>query len=211
MKLELTYTDFCFQINGKHEDAPYPHLIQEVVYDTRKINPSAGLVFFALTGSFRDGHSFISNAYEKGVRVFVVQHVPAHHWKDAHFIIVDHTLASLQLLAKNYRNHLAYPILAIAGSLGKTTVKEWLYHLLAGKLEVFRSPKSFNSQLGVALSLLHLPKHADLAIIEVAATKPGEMGILAEMLRPTHGILTNLLPSHANEFNDFQQYSKEIS
>jgi alanine racemase len=211
MKLELTYTDFCFQINGKHEGAPYPHLIQEVVYDTRKINPSAGLVFFALTGSFRDGHSFISNAYEKGVRVFVVQHVPAHHWKDAHFIIVDHTLASLQLLAKNYRNHLAYPILAIAGSLGKTTVKEWLYHLLAGKLEVFRSPKSFNSQLGVALSLLHLPKHADLAIIEVAATKPGEMGILAEMLRPTHGILTNLLPSHANEFNDFQQYSKEIS
>ena len=211
MKLELTYTDFCFQINGKHEGAPYPHLIQEVVYDTRKINPSAGLVFFALTGSFRDGHSFISNAYEKGVRIFVVQHVPAHHWKDAHFIIVDHTLASLQLLAKNYRNHLAYPILAIAGSLGKTTVKEWLYHLLAGKLEVFRSPKSFNSQLGVALSLLHLPKHADLAIIEVAATKPGEMGILAEMLRPTHGILTNLLPSHANEFNDFQQYSKEIS
>ena len=211
MKLELTYTDFCFQINGKHEGAPYPHLIQEVVYDTRKINPSAGLVFFALTGSFRDGHSFISNAYEKGVRVFVVQHVPAHHWKDAHFIIVDHTLASLQLLAKNYRNHLAYPILAIAGSLGKTTVKEWLYHLMAGKLEVFRSPKSFNSQLGVALSLLHLPKQADLAIIEVAATKPGEMGILAEMLRPTHGILTNLLPSHANEFNDFQQYSKEIS
>lgn len=211
MKLELTYTDFCFQINGKHEGAPYPHLIQEVVYDTRKINPSAGLVFFALTGSFRDGHSFISNAYEKGVRVFVVQYEPAHHWKDAHFIIVDHTLASLQLLAKNYRNHLAYPILAIAGSLGKTTVKEWLYHLMAGKLEVFRSPKSFNSQLGVALSLLHLPKHADLAIIEVAATKPGEMGILAEMLRPTHGILTNLLPSHANEFNDFQQYSKEIS
>lgn len=211
MKLELTYTDFCFQINGKHEGAPYSYLIQEVVYDTRKINPSAGLVFFALTGSFRDGHSFISNAYEKGVRIFVVQHVPAHHWKDAHFIIVDHTLASLQLLAKNYRNHLAYPILAIAGSLGKTTVKEWLYHLLAGKLEVFRSPKSFNSQLGVALSLLHLPKHADLAIIEVAATKPGEMGILAEMLRPTHGILTNLLPSHANEFNDFQQYSKEIS
>jgi len=211
MKLELTYTDFCFQINGKHEGSPYPHLIQEVVYDTRKINPSDGLVFFALTGSFRDGHSFISNAYEKGVRVFVVQYEPAHHWKDAHFIIVDHTLSALQLLAKNYRNHLAYPILAIAGSLGKTTVKEWLYHLMAGKLEVFRSPKSFNSQLGVALSLLHLPKHADLAIIEVAATKPGEMGILAEMLRPTHGILTNLLPSHANEFNDFQQYSKEIT
>jgi len=210
MKLELTYTDFCSQINGKNEGVPYPHLIQEVVYDTRKINPSAGLVFFALTGTFRDGHSFISNAYEKGVRVFVVQHVPAHHLKDAQFIMVDDTLAALQLLAKNYRNQLDYPILAIAGSLGKTTVKEWLYHLLAGKLEVFRSPKSYNSQLGVALSMLQLPRKADLAIIEVAATKPGEMNVLAEMLLPTYGILTNLLPSHANEFKDFGQYSKEI-
>jgi alanine racemase len=210
MKLELTYTDFCSQINGKGEGVSYSDLIQEVVYDSRKINPSTGLVFFALTGPFRRGESYISAAYEKGVRVFVVHQVPVNTWSDASFIVVEDTLAALQLLAKNYRNKLHYPILAIAGSLGKTTVKEWLYHLIAGKLEVFRSPKSYNSQLGVALSLLQLPKKADLAIIEVAATKPGEMRILAEMLRPTHGILTNLLPSHSNEFNDFRQYSKEI-
>ena len=210
MKLELTYTDFCSQLNGKAEGVPYSDLIQEVVYDTRKINPSAGLVFFALTGPFRQGESYISAAYEKGVRVFVVHQVPVNKWSDASFIVVKDTLAALQLLAKNYRNNLHYPILAIAGSLGKTTVKEWLYHLLAGKLEVFRSPKSYNSQLGVALSLLQLPKKADLAIIEVAATKPGEMNILADMLRPTHGILTNVLSSHANEFSDFIQYSQEI-
>ena len=210
MKLELTYTDFCSQLNGKAEGAPYSELIQEVVYDTRKINPSAGLVFFALTGPFRQGESYISAAYEKGVRVFVVHQVPVNKWSDASFIVVKDTLAALQLLAKNYRNNLHYPILAIAGSLGKTTVKEWLYHLLAGKLEVFRSPKSYNSQLGVALSLLQLPKKADLAIIEVAATKPGEMNILADILRPTHGILTNVLSSHANEFSDFIQYSQEI-
>ena len=210
MKLELTYTDFCSQLNGKAEGAPYSELIQEVVYDTRKINPSAGLVFFALTGPFRQGESYISAAYEKGVRVFVVHQVPVNKWSDASFIVVKDTLAALQLLAKNYRNKLQYPILAIAGSLGKTTVKEWLYHLLAGKLEVFRSPKSYNSQLGVALSLLQLPKKADLAIIEVAATKPGEMNILADILRPTHGILTNVLSSHANEFSDFIQYSQEI-
>jgi alanine racemase len=136
--------------------------------------------------------------------------VPENNYLDASFIVVDDTLAALQMLAKSYRDQLTYPILAIAGSLGKTTVKEWLYHLIAGKLEVFRSPKSYNSQLGVALSILQLPKKADLAIIEVAATKPGEMKVLADMLRPTHGILTNLLPSHANEFNDFQQYSAEI-
>ena len=210
MKLELTYTDFCSQLNGKAEGVPYSDLIQEVVYDTRKINPSAGLVFFALTGPFRQGESYISAAYEKGVRVFVVHQVPVNKWSDASFIVVKDTLSALQLLAKNYRNNLHYPILAIAGSLGKTTVKEWLYHLLAGKLEVFRSPKSYNSQLGVALSLLQLPKKADLAIIEVAATKPGEMNILADILRPTHGILTNVLSSHANEFSDFIQYSQEI-
>lgn len=210
MKLELTYIDFCSQLNGRAEGVPYSDLIQEVVYDTRKINPSAGLVFFALTGPFRQGESYISAAYEKGVRVFVVHQVPVNKWSDASFIVVKDTLAALQLLAKNYRNNLHYPILAIAGSLGKTTVKEWLYHLLAGKLEVFRSPKSYNSQLGVALSLLQLPKKADLAIIEVAATKPGEMNILADILRPTHGILTNVLSSHANEFSDFIQYSQEI-
>ena len=210
MKLELTYSELCSQLNGKSVGVPFVDLIQEVVYDTRKINPSAGLVFFALNGPFRCGESYISAAYDKGVRVFVVHQVPENNYLDASFIVVDNTLAALQMLAKSYRDQLTYPILAIAGSLGKTTVKEWLYHLIAGKLEVFRSPKSYNSQLGVALSILQLPKKTDLAIIEVAATKPGEMKVLADMLRPTHGILTNLLPSHANEFNDFQQYSAEI-
>jgi alanine racemase len=211
MKLELTYNELCTQLNGKSVGVPFLERIQEVVYDTRKINPSSGLVFFALTGPFRSGESYISAAYDKGVRVFVVNQVPVNNWSDASFIVVNDTLVALQLIAKNYRDQLTYPILAIAGSLGKTTVKEWLYHLIAGKLEVFRSPKSYNSQLGVALSILYLPKKADLAIIEVAATKPGEMKHLAEMLRPTHGILTNLLPSHANEFKDFQQYALEIS
>jgi alanine racemase len=209
MKLELTYSELCSQLNGKSVGVPFVEIIQEVVYDTRKINPSAGLVFFALNGPFRSGESYISAAYDKGVRVFVVHQVPD-NFLDASFIVVDDTLAALQRLAKRYRDQLTYPILAIAGSLGKTTVKEWLYHLIAGKLEVFRSPKSYNSQLGVALSILQLPKKADLAIIEVAVTKPGEMKVLADILRPTHGILTNLLPSHANEFNDFQQYSTEI-
>ncbi len=210
VKLELTYTELCSQLNGTAAGMPSSGLIQEVVYDSRKINPSPGLVFFALTGPFRDGHHFISNAYEKGVRIFVVQKAPKNQWIDASFILVDNTLLALQKLAMNYRKQLNYPIIAIAGSLGKTTVKEWLYHLLAGKLEVFRSPKSYNSQLGVALSILQLPRKADLAIIEVAATKPGEMKILSEMLHPTQGILTNLLPTHASDFRDFSEYSREI-
>ena len=210
MKLDLSYQDFCSQLQGRCEGVSYTGFIQEVVYDSRKINQSPGLVFFALNGPFRNGHEYISDAYEKGVRIFVVHLVPTNNWSDASFIVVDDVLSALQILAGNYRKQLNYPILAIAGSLGKTTVKEWMYHLLAGKIHVFRSPKSYNSQLGVALSLLQLPRKADVAIIEVAATKPGEMKILAEMLRPTHGILTNLLPTHVGEFKDFTHYSREL-
>jgi len=210
VKLDLSYQDFCSQLQGRSEGVSFTGFIQEVVYDSRKINQSPGLVFFALNGPFRNGHEYILEAYDKGVRVFVVHQIPTNNWSDASFIVVDHTLLALQKLAGHYRKQLNYPILAIAGSLGKTTVKEWLHHLLAGNLHVFRSPKSYNSQLGVALSLLQLPQKADLAIIEVGATKPGEMKILAQMLRPTHGILTSLLPSHAGEFTDFTEYSKEI-
>ena len=210
MKLDLSYQDFCSQLQGRIEGVSFTGFIQEVVYDSRKINQSQGLAFFALNGPFRNGHEYISDAYEKGVRIFVVHQVPTNNWPDASFIVVEDVLSALQILAGNYRKQLNYPILAIAGSLGKTTVKEWMYHLLAGKIHVFRSPKSYNSQLGVALSLLQLPRKADVAIIEVAATKPGEMKILAEMLRPTHGILTNLLPSHAREFKNFTEYSREI-
>jgi alanine racemase len=210
VKLDLSYQDFCSQLQGRSEGVSFAGRIQEVVYDSRKINQSPGLVFFALNGPFRNGHEYILEAYDKGVRVFVVHQIPTNNWSDASFIVVDDTLLALQKLAGHYRKQLNYPILAIAGSLGKTTVKEWMHYLLAGKLHVFRSPKSYNSQLGVALSLLQLPQNADLAIIEVAATKPGEMKILTEMLRPTHGILTNLLPSHAGEFKNFTEYSKEI-
>jgi alanine racemase len=181
MKLELTYSELCSQLNGKSVGVPFVDLIQEVVYDTRKINPSAGLVFFALNGPFRCGESYISAAYDKGVRVFVVHQVPENNYLDASFIVVDDTLAALQMLAKSYRDQLTYPILAIAGSLGKTTVKEWLYHLIAGKLEVFRSPKSYNSQLGVALSLLELHAECDVAIIEAGISMPNEMEQLEQM------------------------------
>ncbi|MFM6934879.1 MAG: alanine racemase [Flavobacteriales bacterium] len=210
MKLALSYHELAQLTEGVLSGEPSIGLLQEVAYDTRKINPSANSAFFALHGPFRDGHSYISEAYEKGVRVFVVQKIPVHTWTDVGFIVVDDVLDALQKLAMKYRDSLTYPILAIAGSLGKTTVKEWMYHLLSGKLQVYRSPKSYNSQLGVALSLLQLPRHADLALIEVAATKPGEMQKLAKMVKPTHGILTNLLPSHSLQFLDFDSYRAEI-
>ncbi|MEY4658692.1 MAG: alanine racemase [Bacteroidota bacterium] len=206
----MTYQDLSELLEGKTQGNPYHGLIQEVVYDSRKIYPIHGLVFFALAGTFRNGHDFIPEAYAKGVRIFVIENTPAEALPDASYIVVTNVLDALQKLAHYHRNQLTYPIVAIAGSLGKTTVKEWLYHLLSGKIQVYRSPKSYNSQLGVALSILNLPMKADLALIEVAATKPGEMQKLADMVRPTHGILTNLLTTHCSEFSSFESYQHEL-
>jgi alanine racemase len=210
VKLELTYQELTKQLDGRNFGSIFKGLIQEVAFDSRKIYPIPGLVFFALNGSFRNGIDYIPDAYAKGVRVFVVQDVPENNWTDACFIVVEDVLGALQKLAMHYRQQLSYPIVAIAGSLGKTTIKEWMYHLLSGKLHVFRSPKSYNSQLGVALSILQLPKTADLAILEVAATQPGEMQKLTKMVQPTHGVLTNVLATHCAAFPNYEAYQDEL-
>ena len=125
-----------------------------VAYDTRNIVDGSRSVFFALTGAFRDGHAFIGQAYEKGVRCFIVSgEVNVNDYPEAGFIQVPDTLMALQTMAMEHRRKFSYTVIAITGSAGKTTVKEWLYHLISPDLRVIRSPKSYNSQLGVALSL----------------------------------------------------------
>ena len=184
-------------------------VIHEVVYDTRKITRTAGVVFFALQGPKQNGHAFVQQAYELGIKHFVVEELPVKMHADASYYLVDDALAALQKLAIYRRSQLKYPVVAIAGSIGKTTVKEWIHHLLAGQLHVVRSPKSYNSQLGVALSILELPLEADLALIEAAATKPGEMLKLQAMIQPNFGLVTN---DHlrGNEFKDLDQYKAEL-
>ena len=211
MKPHWTYQEFLSHLGGESYGIIPKEIIRDIAYDSRKVIPAPGLVFFALQGPFRNGQSFIADAYEKGVRIFVVEQMPIQKWEDASFILVENSLKALQKLAAAYRKTISYPLLAITGSLGKTTVKEWIYHLLSGKLQVNRSPKSYNSQLGVALSILQLPVLADLGIIEVAVTKPGEMAALRDMLAPNVGILTNILPSHAREFPSVETYTQELT
>lgn len=211
MKPQWTYPEFLSHLGGESHGVTPKEIIRDIVYDSRKVIPAPGLVFFALHGPFRNGHSFIVDAYEKGVRIFVVEQLPTQKWEDANFILVENSLKALQKLAGAYRKTISYPLVAITGSLGKTTVKEWMYHLLSGKLQVNRSPKSYNSQLGVALSILQLPVLADLGIIEVAITKPDEMAALRDMLAPNAGILTNILPSHAGEFTSVEAYTEELT
>lgn len=209
MKLNLEYSDFCQILGGTHYCGSNKSIVNEVAYDSRKISGALGQVFFALTGEFRDGHAYLNDAYRKGVRLFVVSEVPNKPHKSASYILVEDTLIALQKLATSHRNKFKYPVVAITGSNGKTTVKEWLYHLLSPKFRIIRSPKSYNSQIGVALSLLELNEHADIAIIEAGISKVGEMEILEKMIQPDFGIFTSFGTSHEEGFHSFSEHLEE--
>ena len=211
MKLGISYSELCTAIHGISLCEENSTLVLEsVAYDSRKLIDGNSTIFFALSGEFRDGHTFIESAYSKGIRTFVIsKDIPFDKFPDARFIQVKDTLVALQDLAHFHREKFNYPIIAITGSAGKTTVKEWLYHLLSPTLRISRSPKSYNSQLGVALSLLELQKDSDLALIEVGISKPGEMERLAEIVRPTLGVFTSFGRAHEENFQSTQAHINE--
>ena len=211
MKLGISYSELCTAIHGISLCEENSTLVLEsVAYDSRKLIDGNSTIFFALSGEFRDGHTFIESAYSKGIRTFVIsKEITLDKFPDAGFIQVEDTLAALQDLAHFHREKFNYPIIAITGSAGKTTVKEWLYHLLSPTLRISRSPKSYNSQLGVALSLLELQKDSDLALIEVGISKPGEMERLAEIVRPTLGVFTSFGRAHEENFQSTQAHINE--
>ena len=209
MKLNLQYSEFCQAISGEHLCGPQQFIIEKVVYDTRKIASSEGQVFFAIKGEFRDGNDFLNDAYRKGIRIFVISEIPNKPHKNAAYILVENTLASLQNLAAQHRKKFNFPVIAITGSNGKTTVKEWLYHLLSDEMRIIRSPKSYNSQLGVALSLLEMHDKADLAIIEAGISKAGEMDALQKMIQPNFGIFTSFGSAHEEGFSSEEEHLEE--
>lgn len=197
----------CFQTQpvGSKEG-----IITHVIYDSRKIQQAEGALFFALKGSFRDGMSFIEDAYRKGIRKFVVtENCPFQFAADSTVWKVSDPLKSMQELAHFHRKQFTGKVVAVTGSVGKTTFKEWLFHCLQGKLNVVRSPKSFNSQLGVALSLLELNEYADIAIIEAGISQPGEMAQLAKIIEPNWGVLTAIGTAHSENFENKSQLLNE--
>ncbi len=172
-----------------------------LLYDSRRLADHVHGLFFALAGR-RDGHDYISEAYAAGVRNFVALdgRVDTEQFPEANFIIVVNTLDALQTLATHHRNRFTYPVIGITGSNGKTIVKEWLYQLLSPEYRVIRSPKSFNSQIGVALSLWQLDEVHDLAIIEAGISRVGEMEALRRMIQPDIAVLTTIGPAHDDGF-----------
>jgi Alr-MurF fusion protein len=186
------------------------HLITHIVTDSRKIlDPSASL-FFALRGDKRDGHHFIPEAFQRGVRCFIATQKPSDpEVQEANFILVDDALEALQNLAIYHRSRFSYPVIGLTGSNGKTIVKEWINHLLHEDLQIVRSPKSYNSQIGVPLSIWQMHVHADLAVIEAGISTTGEMEKLERMIRPDIGVFTNIGEAHSDGFASQKEKIRE--
>ncbi|WP_300600245.1 bifunctional UDP-N-acetylmuramoyl-tripeptide:D-alanyl-D-alanine ligase/alanine racemase [Niabella sp.] len=178
-------------------------IIDTLLTDSRKLVSPATSLFFALEGPQRNGHLFISELYKKGVRSFVVaQPADEAAYPGAIFLQVKDPLQALQQVAAAHRHRFSMDVIGITGSNGKTVVKEWLYQLLQPYKNMVRSPKSFNSQLGVPLSVWQMSAENNLAIFEAGISRPGEMEMLEAIIKPTIGVLTNIGPAHAEGFKD---------
>ena len=160
-------------------------------------------LFVAIAGENHDGHNFIGDLYRRGVRAFLVEReVAVEEFPEAGFVVVGRSLRALQELAADYRSKFGGVMVAVTGSTGKTTVKEWIVQSAPAGVRVFRSPRSFNSQLGVALSLLMMEGNEDIAVIEAGISRPDEMARLESIIRPDIGIFTSLESQHDENFID---------
>ncbi|KAF0202110.1 MAG: hypothetical protein FD170_2081 [Bacteroidetes bacterium] len=183
--------------------------IEEILTDSRKLSTPQHTLFFALVSRRNDGHQFIADLYKRGVRYFLVSSLPAQIFEGAGFILVDDTLKALQDIAAYHRSAFDLPVIGITGSNGKTIVKEWLWQLLSPEKTIVRSPRSYNSQIGVPLSVWQIRSIHNLAIFEAGISQPDEMGSLARIIKPDIGILTNIGHAHDQFFASHQQKLEE--
>jgi len=182
--------------------------------DSRSLCFPEETLFFALKTARNDGHRYIADLYRRGVRNFVVSTVPSgfadgSSVADANFLVVPSPLAALQRLAERHRDEFNIPIVGITGSNGKTMVKEWLYQLLSPQFTVTRSPKSFNSQIGVPLSVWLLNEQTEIGLFEAGISQMGEMEALCDIIQPTIGVLTSLGAAHQENFRSLEEKCME--
>ena len=187
-------------VGGKLVGAQVDRKISDLLIDSRHLMNSDEALFFALKSHRNDGHKYIADLYEKGVRSFVVCQLPESSCPGASFIVVPDTLKALQALASYHRQQFNIPVIGITGSNGKTIVKEWLYQMLSPDYSIVRSPKSYNSQVGVPLSVWQMNESDELAIFEAGISEPDEMMALQEIIRPTIGVFTNIGQAHEENF-----------
>ncbi|MEY3541379.1 MAG: hypothetical protein RLZZ204_191 [Bacteroidota bacterium] len=192
--------------HGSSLNSPITYLL----IDSRKLVFPSATLFFAIKSSTGDGHAYIHDLYQAGVRNFVVAVLPElDSFPEASFFVVQDVVKALQQLAVYHRNQFDYPVIGITGSNGKTIVKEWLNHILQNKFHIVRSPRSFNSQLGVPLSIWGMNNDNDLAIFEAGISKRHEMSTLHSIIQPTIGLITNIGEAHSDGFSSLVEKLKE--
>ncbi len=208
--INLTINEITQIIDGKlfQTQSISVHTINHIVTDSRTFFNGPESIFFALTGPRNNGHYFISGLLEKKMRTFVVSDKNFIR-EEANFILVENTTEALQKLAAAIRKKYGYPVIGITGSNGKTIIKEWLYEVLSVVFKIVRSPKSYNSQIGVPLSVALMNDKFNLAIFEAGISEPGEMVKLAKVIQPKIGILANIGDAHQENFISAEQKIKE--
>lgn len=186
--------------------------VRWILTDSRSLCFPEETLFFAIRSGRNDGHKYIADLYRRGVRNFVVEKLPQNwneEYPEANFLKVPFALEALQRLAERHRDEFNIPVVGITGSNGKTVVKEWLYQLLSPSMAVTRSPRSYNSQIGVPLSVWLLNEQSEVGVFEAGISQPGEMDALRDIIQPTVGVLTNLGAAHQENFKSMEDKCHE--
>jgi alanine racemase len=184
-------------------------IIDYISIDSRSLQNGENTLFFALSGPNHDGHQYIEELINKGTQYFVVTRIPEDVKEKGNFLVVENTLEALQKFAAYYRSLFDFPIIGITGSNGKTIIKEWLNFLLSPDYNIIRSPKSYNSQVGVPLSILGIKEKHNLGIFEAGISTTNEMEKLQKIIQPTIGILSNIGSAHDEGFQSVAEKIKE--
>ena len=210
---DMTYSiEKITTLIGAHRYGSAEANIGWMLTDSRSLCFPEETLFFALKSERNDGMRYIPDLYHRGVRNFVVTTLPDNSdslYPNANFLKVADTLVALQRLAERHREAFSIPVVGITGSNGKTIVKEWLYQLLSPERVVTRSPRSYNSQIGVPLSVWLLDKRSEVALFEAGISQPGEMGRLRSIIQPTIGVLTSLGSAHQENFSSLEEKCRE--
>ncbi len=200
----MTFRELAKIVAGNLVQAPVDRPVDTLLTDSRKPVLGEGSVFFAIRGERHDGHQYIGELYAMGVRQFVVEHttIPG---PEANVVVVPSSLRAIQQLAIDQRNAHHVPVVGITGSNGKTTIKEWLFQVLSPDYRVIKNPGSYNSQLGVSLSVWGMNATHELGVFEAGISRTSEMDRLREIIQPTLGIFTNLGSAHNEGFYSMRE------
>ncbi|WP_243517100.1 MULTISPECIES: bifunctional UDP-N-acetylmuramoyl-tripeptide:D-alanyl-D-alanine ligase/alanine racemase [unclassified Candidatus Cardinium] len=187
--------------------------ITELIIDSRSKIITPFPIFFAIVGINHNGHDYIASAYQKGIRQFVVDHSCSRsiidRYKDVNILQVNHTVKALQQFSTFYRSRYHLPLLGITGSNGKTIVKEWMHEFLSRKYKTISNPHSYNTQVGLPLAISLLQSNHEYGIFEAGISQSGEMEKLSSIMKPTHGLFTNIGPAHSQGFENMTQKIEE--